>query len=331
MIRLEYQIAIAVVLDLLLGDPRWLPHPVKAMGRLAIWLERPARTVFRRPRPAGTITALCVIGASGFAAWGLFRVAGVLHPIAADVVSIALLYTCIAARDLARHSTAVFRALAGDDLPLARRRVGMIVARDTDRLDESGVTRATIESVAENLVDGVTAPLLFAAIAGPVGAIVYKAINTLDATFGYKNDRYREFGWASARIDDAANFVPARLTAPLVALAALVLRQRPGGALRVAARDCRNHASPNAGFAEAAFAGALGVQLGGPSYYFGNPEPVAKPTIGDPHVRLDRNHIRQANVLMYVTTGLFVAFCLAARSLGGHFWTHFWTQVGGIS
>ena len=320
MIDLKYQILIAVVLDLMLGDPRWMPHPVKLIGRLAVVLESPARWLLRRPRLAGVVTALAVIGLSGAVAWGLVQAAGRLHPAVGDAVSILLIYTCIAARDLASHGMAVFRPLDAGDLDEARRRVAMMVGRDTQRLDEAGVARAAVESVAENLVDGVTAPLFFAALFGPVGAVVYKAINTLDSTFGYKNERYAQFGRASARIDDVANYLPARLTAPLVALAALLLREQPAGALHILARDHRRHSSPNAGYPEAAFAGALGIQLGGPSYYFGCDRPVDKPLIGDRLCQLKAVHIRKANLLMYATTALFVVACVGARAAGEHLW-----------
>jgi len=317
-IDLKYQILIAVTLDLLAGDPRWLPHPVKLIGRLAAGLESPARRLVTSGRLAGVLVALLVITLSGMVAWGLVWSAAWLHPLAGDAVSIVLIYTCIAARDLAAHGMAVFRPLNAGDLDEARRRVAMIVGRDTERLDEAGVARATVESIAENLVDGVTAPLFFAAIFGPVGAIVYKAINTLDSTFGYKNEQYAQFGWASARIDDVANYLPARLTAPFVALAALLLRERPAGAMRILMRDRLRHASPNAGYPEAAFAGALGIQLGGPSFYFGHDQPVDKPLIGDRLCQLKAIHIRKANLLMYATTALFLVGCVGVRVIGEH-------------
>jgi adenosylcobinamide-phosphate synthase len=319
-IDLKYQILIAVVLDLLAGDPRWMPHPVKLIGRLAVRLESPARRLATSSRLAGAMVALLVIALSGLVAWTLVWSSERLHPLAGDAVSILLIYTCIAARDLAAHGMAVFRPLSAADLHEARSHVAMIVGRDTERLDEAGVARAAVESIAENLVDGVTAPLFFAAIVGPVGAVVYKAINTLDSTFGYKNERYARFGWASARVDDAANYLPARLTAPLVALAALLLRERPVRAVRVLLRDRRRHTSPNAGYPEAAFAGALGIQLGGPCFYFGHDHPVDKPLIGDPLCRMKAIHIRKANRLMYVTTALFVIACVGARVAGEHLW-----------
>jgi len=308
--RLEYQILLAVLLDLLIGDPRWLPHPVRLIGWVAARLETITRAVLPA-RAAGVLTALAVVAAAGGAAWGLVRLAGTIHPYAAVAVSIALIYTTIAARDLAQHSMSVYRALVQGDLPEARKRVGLIVGRDTADLDERGVTRAAVESVAESIVDGVTAPLLFAAIAGPVGAMVYRAINTLDSMFGYKNERYLRFGWASARLDDAANFIPARLTAPLICLATWLLRGQARQSWKVLRRDARNSTSPNSGFAEAAVAGALGVQLGGLNYYFGKPSP--KPMIGDPLVELDKRHIPAANALMFASVGCCLAVFLAAR------------------
>lgn len=315
--RLEYQVAIAFGLDLLLGDPRWLPHPVKLIGRFAAALESPLRRLVTSARLAGILTVAAVLGATGLGTWLLLQGAGTLHPRVGDLVSILLLYTCLAASDLARHSSRVFRALADGDLAEARRRVGMMVGRDTDRLDEHQVVRAAVESVAENLVDGVTAPLFFAVLGGPVGAMLYKAVNTLDSTFGYKNERWLEFGWAAARLDDLVNWLPARLTAPLLAVAAAPLGLRPRDALRIVVRDRRKHPSPNAGLAEAAVAGALGVQLGGLNFYFGRAS--ERPRLGDPLQPLARRHICQANRLMLVTSclALLVFTLLRAAILGG--------------
>ncbi len=319
--RLEYQIAAALLLDFLIGDPRWFPHPVKLIGRLAASLEAPARRLLPWPRIAGIAAALIVAGITGFAAWGLVHFAGLAHPAAGIAVSILLIYLAIAARDLARHSTNVFRSLEAADLDEARRRVAMIAGRDTAQLDEPELVRAAAESVAESTVDGVTSPLFYAALFGPVGSMVYKAVNTLDSTFGFKDDRYLKFGWASARLDDAANFVPARLTAPLISAAAALLGQRPLSALRITLRDARKHHSPNAGFPEAAFAGAMGVRLGGLNFYGG--QPVDKPAIGDAVVPLARRHIPAANRLMFATTLLFLAVCLAGRVAALHLW-HTW-------
>ncbi len=362
--RLEYQILSAFAIDLILGDPRWLPHPVRGIGRLALWLETLSRQSSRhtpcavRQQPsaseneplagavgrtahgvcllpflcqaeatriAGLLAALTTYILVGLATWAAIHLAAAVHPWAADAVSIFVIYMTIAAHDLARHSMAVFSALVASDLDEARRRVAKIVGRDTQQLDEAGVVRAAVESVAESTVDGVTAPLFFAAIAGPVGAMVYRAVNTLDSMFGHQDDRYRHFGWAAARIDDLANYLPARLTAPLMCLAAArasILSARH--ALRILLRDGRKHASPNAGLAEAAMAGALGVQLGGVNYYDG--QPLEKPTIGDPLMPLSRCHIVCATLSMLWTSALFLVACLLLRAGAVNLW-----QVWGTS
>ena len=300
--RVEFQVLVAFGVDLLLGDPRWLPHPVKLIGRFASSIEAPVRRMIPNARAAGIVAVFAVLTATAVAALMLVSGATRLHPIAGDIVSIALLYTCFAGRDLALHSHRVYRALAENDLPEARRRVAMLVGRDTEHLDEQEVVRGTVESVAENMVDGVTAPIFFAVIGGPAGALLYKAVNTLDSTFGYKNERYLQFGWASARLDDLVNYIPARLTAPLVAFTAALLGLRPLAAWRTFLRDGRKHPSPNSGLTEAAVAGALGVQLGGLNYYFG--EPSERPRMGDSDHVLQRIHISQANQLMLLTSAL---------------------------
>jgi adenosylcobinamide-phosphate synthase len=314
--RWEYQILSALMLDLLVGDPRWLPHPVKFMGRLAGRLEGPVRRLIRPPRIAGLVTAITVILVVALATLGFTRGAGWIHPIAKDVAATLVIYMTIAANDLAGHSMNVYRALKSGDLPEARRRVSRMVGRDTEPLDESGVIRATVESVAENSVDGVIAPLFYAVLGGPVGAMAYKAVNTLDSTFGYKNERYAEFGWASARIDDLANFIPARLTVPLIAMAAAFLGFRPADSLRVCLRDGRKHPSPNSGLSESAFAGALGIQLGGPLFRRGSP--VKMPFLGEPIFGLDPSHIRKANALMFVTLALASILFVGMRMFVSH-------------
>lgn len=311
--RLEYQILFAVVLDLALGDPRRLPHPVRWIGRFAASLEVPLRRRFRNPRTAGSVEFLVVVLSTLLATHVLLRCARLLHPPAADAVSVLLIYFSIAARDLIGHGERVRRALEAGDLPGAREKAGMIVGRDTERLDEAGVVRATVESVAENIVDGITAPLFFAVLFGPLGAIGYRAVNTLDSLFGYRNERYIDFGRTSARMDDAANFLPARVTGLLVPAAALLSGMRGSDAFRIFLRDRRNHPSPNAGHAEAAVAGALGVQLGGESSYGGRPS--RKPLLGDPFDVLDRRHIRRANLLALASEGTAVFLFLGVRWL----------------
>jgi adenosylcobinamide-phosphate synthase len=309
--RLEYQILIAILLDLALGDPRWLPHPVRFIGRLIKALEGPARKAIPDARVAGAATALTVILVTTVATAALIGIAGQIHPLLGDAVGIAVLYTTLAVRDLARHSLAVYRALENFDLAEGRRLVSWMVGRDTERLTETEVIRAAVESVAENTVDGIIAPLFFAALGGPVAAMAYKAVNTLDSMVGYKNERYIDFGWTAAKIDDAANFIPARLAAPILTAAAALLGFPASAAWRIARRDGRKNLSPNAGIAEAAVAGALGIRLGGVMARRGRP--VNQPEIGDRIVPLARGHILAVNRLMFAATGIAAAFFLAVR------------------
>jgi adenosylcobinamide-phosphate synthase len=310
-VRLEYQILIAVALDLVIGDPRWLPHPVRLIGRLIAALEGPTRRAIPDARLAGAVTALTVIAATVLATAALIGIARGIHPLIGDAVGIAVLYTTIAARDLASHSLAVYRALERFDLADARRLVSWMVGRDTERLTETEVVRAAVESVAENTVDGIIAPLFFAAIGGPIGAMAYKAVNTLDSMIGYKNERYIDFGRAAARIDDAANYLPARIAAPILTAAAALLGFRAAAAWRIARRDGQKNLSPNSGIAEAAVAGALGVRLGGVMERRGRP--VNQPEIGDPVVPLVRGHILGANRLMFLATVIAAAAFTALR------------------
>lgn len=296
-------IGLALILDQFLGDPRWLPHPVRCIGLLQSSLEKGTRRFLSNAKIAGVITVMVTLVATGALVWALLYGARLVHPLAYDVVAIVLLYTSFAARDLARHASAVYQALQGNDIDLARQRVAMIVGRDTADLDEAGVTRAGVESVAESLVDGVTAPIFYALIGGPMGAMLYKAINTGDSMFGYKNERYHEFGWAAARLDDLVNFLPARLTSLFIPLAALFLGLEAKGSLRILRRDCRAHTSPNAGFPESAVAGALDVQLGGNSCYFG--KILTKPTLGDANQKIEAIHLRRAVHVMLLTSSIF--------------------------
>jgi len=301
-IPLYQQILLAMLLDLLLGDPRWLPHPVQGIGWLAQRAEAPLRRLIPNQRLAGVVAVVWVVGSTTLVGLGLLKGAALLHPLLGDLVAILLLYTCLATRSLHDHALAVYRPLKAGDMAAARQRVSWLVGRDTEQLDEAEVTRAAVESVAENTVDGCTAPLLYACLAGPLGALAYKAISTLDSTFGYKNERYLQFGWGSARLDDLANLIPSRLTALLTVAAAFVLRLRAGNAWRIFWRDRHNHPSPNGGQIEATVAGALGVQLGGVNSYFG--QPSRRPLMGDPLQPLAARHILQAVQLMWLGYGL---------------------------
>ncbi len=294
------------LLDQLFGDPHGWPHPVRCIGRLIAILEKILRP-WLPERLAGIMLLLVVTSTTGVATWLLLEAAGRIHEAARLVVATVLVYYGLAVRSLADETRHVLESCVRDEWPKARQRLSLIVGRDTDGLPPEEIYRACIETVAENATDAVVAPLLYAALFGPVGMWVFKAISTLDSMVGYRTDRYLHFGWASARMDDVANFVPARLTWLLVALAALLTGNRARTALRIGWRDGRKHPSPNAAWAEAAMAGALGVQLGGPSSYGG--EQSLKPYLGDARGPLTPGKASQAIRLMLVVAGL--ALCLA--------------------
>lgn len=301
-ILLPLTVLLAFILDLTLGDPPFLPHPIRWMGRaIAHWEPRYRSRNVDLKRNGLVLTTVMVV-TTWCLSYLLVTMAHAITPWMGGFLEIVMIYYCLATRSLQEAARKVAKDLQKDDLSAARRSVAMIVGRETDRLNEEGVNRATVETVAENLVDGIIAPLFYAVIGGAPLAMAYKMVNTLDSMIGYKNDRYREFGWAAARLDDAANWLPARLTVPLVALAAALLNGRWRSALDLTRRDGRKHTSPNAGLSEAAFAGVLAVRLGGPNYYHGTL--VSKPWIGaefDPVRTVD---IARACDLMLLTAVL---------------------------
>lgn len=299
----------AVLLDWLLGDPRWLPHPVVLIGRLIAALEKWLRRLMPDERAGGALLLVITVGATYGIALAILKVAYAISTYAGSTTAVFLVWTTLAARSLHCESRLVADALERGDMAEARRFLSYIVGRDTAHLEEPEIWRGTVETVAENTSDGVIAPLFFLILGGPSLALAYKAVNTLDSMVGYKNERYLRFGWASARFDDLANWLPARLTGFLMSLAAAIVGLSGKGAWRIMRRDGRNHSSPNSGIPEAAAAGALGVRLGGSNTYFG--KPVEKPTIGDPLRTLDAASWRGAVRLMYGAEVLLVAAWLA--------------------
>ena len=297
------------LLDVILGDPHWAPHPVRAIGALIAGLEKLLRRLFpktpRGERAAGLVLVVLVLGISTGVTVGILLLCSLVSPWLRFAVEILLSYQCLAARSLRDESMKVYRSLKTGTLQEARHAVSMIVGRDTERLDETGVAKAAVETVAENASDGVIAPLLFLAIGGAPLGIFYKAANTMDSMVGYQNDRYRYFGTCAARWDDVLNFIPARLAGALMCLAAPLVGQDGRNAWRIFRRDRLNHKSPNSAHTEAAAAGALRVQLAGSSYYFG--KLVEKPTIGDDLRPVEAEDIRRANRLMFATAFLSLA------------------------
>ena len=303
---------LAIALDLILGDPRWLPHPVVLIGRLVSTLETTFRKVFRHERAAGVLLLIVTAGSSATAAWLLLRVSSTLHPLAGFLTAALISYTCLAARSLQSESALVADALVAGNLVEARRALSFIVGRDTADLDETEIWRALVETVAENTSDGIIAPFFWLALGGPVAGITYKAVSTLDSMVGYKNERYLLLGWASARMDDLLNFIPARLTALLMILAAPLAGLSPRNSLAITRRDRLNHPSPNSGHPEAAAAGALGIQLGGTAFYGGRES--WKQTIGDPRTPINERAYRGMLKLMYISTLIMAALCIAGAS-----------------
>jgi len=292
------EMLLGVALDLTIGDPPSLPHPVRALGWLAIRLERIWRAARLPLKFAGALFWLTAVLIAGALVW--LTLVWLPRP----WISIYWIFTLVAIRDLDVEAARVIDALRANDLDRARLMVSRIVGRDTATLDEAEVLRATIETVAENLSDGVIAPLFYLAVGGPVAMAAYKAINTLDSMVGYRNARYREFGWASARIDDAANLIPARLTAVLVWICALLFRYNARRAVHVTLRDARLQPSPNAGYPEAAVAGALEIRLGGLNYYHGAPS--KKAYLGDAVQPLTVQTYSKVRVLLYGSASLMV-------------------------
>lgn len=307
----------AVALDLMLGDPRWLPHPVCGIG---LWIgvgEKTLRSGRHVPDLiAGTFLAVSTVLVTGALAAFALRLAESAGPLAAHAASVLIAWTTLAIRGLADSALAVARALEAGDGQQARLVLPSLVGRDPEALDDDAAIRATIESVAENASDAVIAPLLYLVFLGPVGAIAYKAVNTLDSMIGHDDDRYRSFGRFAARLDDAVNFLPARLTAILLAIAAELCRGSGRAALRTVIEDGAKHASPNAGLPEAAMAGALGLRLGGPATYGGEVE--HRPFLGAGDRRATPDDIRDAVRLMRAVTALGVVSLLGLRGLLSH-------------
>lgn len=310
-------ILIGFVLDLLFGDPYFLPHPVRWMGSAITLLEKWLRRIFPASkageRAAGAVlafvlpvlsfgTACLLLWLCSFAGWRLML-----------AVQSVMCYQVLAAKSLKTESMKVYHALKVGDIPRARHAVSMIVGRDTQSLDSAGIAKAAVETVAENTSDGVAAPLFFLMLGGAPLGFAYKAVNTMDSMVGYKNERYLHFGYVPAKLDDIVNFIPARLSALLMVVSAFLLGFDGPGAFRIFRRDRKAHISPNSAQTESACAGALGLRLAGDASYFG--KTVRKPTIGDAMRRIQPEDIPRANRLMYMTAILTLLFCLAVRIL----------------
>lgn len=312
--ELQYQIMAAFFLDLLIGDPKGYPHPVRIIGAFAKHLEDQTRRALKNSFWAGVITTIIVVAGTFGLCQFLLNGLEALHPWAGTAGSIFLIYTALSIRSLYDESIPVLRHLFQGKESLAKNDLSMIVGRDTEDLKKEGITRATVETVSENMVDGIIAPLFYAFIGGAPLALAYKAVNTLDSMFGYRNEIYLHFGRCPARLDDIANWIPARLAGLLVALASSLCGFNGKQALATVFHDGQNHLSPNAGIPQAAVAGALGIQLGGSHYYSGSR--VEKPLIGQNRREVELEDINNCHKIMFTTSGItFLLFFMTSKLL----------------
>lgn len=315
--KIVYGAILSFLMDLLLGDPVWMPHPVVFMGKCITKLEK----FLRRGLPdtetgllwGGKILAFCLPVGTLIVSGGAIWLLGKIHPALGFLLGVFWGWQALAMRDLKKESKNVYEKLTGDTIENARLAVSRIVGRDTQSLSVEGVTKAAVETVAENFSDGVVAPMVYLLLGGAPLALCYKAINTMDSMVGYKNERYLRFGRAAAKLDDIANYLPSRIAALLWVAAAALTGNDARSAWRIWRRDRRNHASPNSAQTESACAGALNVQLAGPAYYFG--EYYKKPTIGDAVRPIEPEDIHRANRMMYAESLLALALGLVIRGI----------------
>jgi adenosylcobinamide-phosphate synthase len=306
--------AMAFLLDLLVGDPGWIPHPVVLIGKAIGIMDNSLRRISNNPamlKFMGLVTVIIIVGGSWCLTWLVMRWVFNFNFWAGAVLSIWLISTTIAAHGLSKAAGEIYGLLHNDNLDAARRKVGLIVGRDTGNMEPEDVIRATVETVSENIVDGVVAPVFYAFLGGAPLAIAYRAVNTLDSMLGYKNERYINYGMVSARFDDLANYIPARLTGIFLLAATRVLGLRTREAYEAVLRDASGHPSPNSGIPESAVAGALGVRLGGLNFYSGSAS--FRAYMGKDLMPLEPFHIRQAVSLMYVASSIAVltGYCLS--------------------
>ncbi len=298
-----YAIWIGFILDLLFGDPHWMYHPVRLIGKLITILENGLRKVFQKTeageRTAGRILVVLVCSLTTLTAWILLKFAYRFNFYFGFALECLMCYQLFAVRSLKDESMKVYDRLKAEDLSGARKAVSMIVGRDTQSLTAQGVTKAAVETIAENTSDGTMAPLLFMFLGGPIFGWFYKSVNTMDSMVGYKNDQYLYFGRCAAKFDDLLNYIPARLCGCFMVLAAYILKLNGKHAWQIFKRDRYNHASPNSAQTEAVMAGALDVQLAGDAWYFG--KRYEKPTIGDDVRPIESFDIVRANRLLYAT------------------------------
>lgn len=307
----------AVILDRIFGDPYSIPHPVRYIGKLIAFLDDkiriPCNKNIKKERIYGVLLVVTVIVITEVTVFLCLYTLYRINIVAGVILESFWCYQLIAARCLQLESKRVYDALTAHDIEGARKAVSTIVGRDTERLDSEGITKAAVETVAENTSDGVTAPLIFIMFFGAMGGFFYKTVNTMDSMIGYKNDQYRYFGTAAARLDDICNYIPSRLSAILMMISALFLNYDFKNSYRIWKRDRRKHASPNSAQTEATCAGALNIRLAGDAWYFGKKH--KKPYIGDERRKIEAEDISRSCKLMYGSEYLLLLFYIAVTLL----------------
>lgn len=294
-------VSIGFVLDAIFGDPDFKLHPIRLRGYLISFLEKVMRRIFtKNERLGGAVMAICVLIICGGVPFAILFFAYRLNYFFGIAIESVICYFMLAAKSLKQAGMSVYKPLKNGDVDGARKSVSMIVGRDTESLDDIGITKAAVETVAENTSDGVIAPLIYMAIGGGVLGCIYKAINTMDSMVGYKNERYINFGRFAAKLDDIANYIPSRISAYLMIFASKIMGCNSRNAYRIFKRDSRNHASPNSAQTESVVAGALEIQLAGDAYYFG--KLYKKPFIGDGIKPIKYDNIADSIKLMYMTS-----------------------------
>lgn len=301
---------LAFLLDFIIGDPYKLPHPVRMIGKGIAAFEKITRKIFKDEKTAGTVMALIIMTLSFIVPLCIIFAAYKINLFLGIAVESVMGYYLLAARCLEKESMKVYQAIDNHDIEKSRKAVSMIVGRDTKNLDEKGIIKAAVETVAENTSDGVTAPMFYMTFGVPLGYL-YKSVNTMDSMVGYKNDRYKNFGKIPAKIDDIFNFIPSRFTALIMVASSFILGLNGKNAFKIWKRDRFNHASPNSAQTESVCAGALDIQLAGDAYYFG--KLCKKKTIGDNNRPIDKEDIKKANRLMYCTSILMLAVSVTLR------------------
>lgn len=302
------ELTIGFILDIIIGDPNNPFHPVRGIGYIANKLEKIFRAILKKNlKLAGFIVWIFTVGLTFIITFAIVKAANNSNNYFGIIIEGILIYFCISSKGLVVEGYKVIKFLVNDDLDGARKQLSFIVGRDTGSLNKEGIIKAVVETIAENMADGVIAPLFYAGIFGAPLAFAYKAVNTLDSMFGYKNDKYIDFGYFPAKLDDVFNYIPARITGILIVLASCLLGYDYKNSFKIYKRDRYNHTSPNSAHPEAAMAGALGLQLGGANYYFG--KLVEKPTIGNKVKEIEINDVNKTVKVLYLSS--FIGFLLA--------------------